>query len=57
MILIHSGNYFTDILGCILVGESFKEINHDGYLDVVNSKVTLSKLVTIAKKGFTLIIQ
>ena len=57
MILIHSGNYYRDILGCILVGESFKEINHDGYLDVVNSKVTLSKLVTIAKKGFTLIIQ
>lgn len=57
MILMHSGNYFTDILGCILVGESFKEINHDGYLDVVNSKVTFSKLVTIAKKGFTLKIQ
>jgi hypothetical protein len=57
MILIHSGNYFTDILGCILVGDSFKEINHDGYADIINSKVTLSKLVTIASKGFTLKIQ
>jgi hypothetical protein len=57
MILIHSGNYFTDILGCILVGDSLKELNNDGYLDVVNSKTTLSKLVKIATNGFTLTVQ
>ena len=57
MILIHSGNYFTDILGCILVGDSLKEINKDGYLDVLNSKITLSKIVKLASSGFTLKIQ
>jgi hypothetical protein len=54
MILIHYGNYFTDILGCILVGSAWSDINKDGYKDVVNSKMTLKKLVQIATKGFTL---
>jgi hypothetical protein len=57
MILIHSGNYFTDILGCILVGSCLTDINKDGYKDVVNSKVTLKKLAKIALQGFKLTIQ
>ena len=28
-ILIHSGNYYTDIRGCVLVGDSFQDINND----------------------------
>jgi hypothetical protein len=57
MILIHSGNYFTDILGCILVGSALSDINKDNYRDVVNSKVTLKKLSQLASKGFKLTIQ
>jgi len=43
-ILIHQGNYHTDIKGCIIVGSETKDINGDGLLDVVNSKNTLEKL-------------
>jgi len=54
-ILIHQGNYYTDILGCILLGRKFADINGDGYKDVVVSKKTIQKLVDIAgNDGFTL---
>lgn len=56
MILMHNGNYFTEILGCILVGSGLSDINKDGYKDVVNSKFTLKKLSKIASKGFQLTI-
>ena len=47
MIEIHAGNYYTDILGCILVGESHTDINGDGFRDVTNSKKTLKKLLQL----------
>ena len=56
-VLIHSGNYFTQILGCILVGSAHSDINKDGYKDVVSSRKTLDKLVKLAPEGFTLTIQ
>jgi hypothetical protein len=37
-ILIHHGNYASDIHGCILVGRSHIDINRDGNLDVTSSK-------------------
>jgi hypothetical protein len=43
-ILIHHGNYYSDIQGCILVGSHHKDINKDGHLDVVNSKKEMKKL-------------
>lgn len=55
-ILIHNGNYYTDILGCILVGNAHTDINGDGYRDVTSSKVTLQKLTSLAPKGFNLTI-
>lgn len=44
-ILIHRGNYFKDTLGCILVGDSFYDIDGDGHLDVRNSASTMTKLL------------
>lgn len=56
MILIHHGNYHTDILGCILVGTAHQDINKDGYRDVVNSKATMKKLVGVLPDDFQLVI-
>ena len=43
-ILIHSGNFYTDILGCILVGKGLKDINADGLKDVTNSRAAMADL-------------
>lgn len=53
-ILIHKGNYYTDILGCILVGDKFSDINKDGQIDVVNSGKTMEKLLKILPEKFNL---
>lgn len=55
-ILIHYGNFNTDILGCILVGAAHADINGDGFPDVTASKGTLAKLLKTAPDGFTLTI-
>lgn len=55
-ILIHSGNYFTQTRGCILVGDKLEDINNDGNLDVVNSKATLTRLNQILPNEFNLTI-
>lgn len=44
-ILIHSGNFMKDTLGCILVGEDFKDIDQDGFTDITSSKKILRKLL------------
>lgn len=51
-ILIHRGNFYTDILGCILIGDSFTDINNDGYLDVRNSANTVNHLVSLMPENF-----
>lgn len=56
-ILIHTGNYHTQILGCVLVGATLADINGDGELDVTSSRVTLNKILALAPKGFQLIVQ
>ena len=43
----HVGNYYSDIRGCILVGDDLRDINHDGIKDVVNSGNTFSKMKKI----------
>lgn len=56
-ILIHPGNYYTHTKGCILVGENHKhDINKDGVRDVIKSKITFEKILSIAPEHFKLII-
>lgn len=56
-IRIHPGNYFFDIEGCILLGDSYGDINKDKQTDVSNSRATIANFVSIMnKKDFTLII-
>ena len=47
-IQIHSGNYTSQILGCILVGDGIRWLNKDSIPDVTNSKATLKKLIKLA---------
>lgn len=45
-VFIHNGNYATgkpDTEGCILLGESYSDIDHNGQLDVLNSVDTVTK--------------
>jgi hypothetical protein len=57
MILIHSGNYHSDSLGCIIVGSDHKDIDKDGLVDVVNSKATLSRMFTTFPDRFKLLVK
>lgn len=45
-VLIHPGNYHTQILGCILPGRDHIDINGDGQLDVTSSKATMTELLS-----------
>ncbi len=51
-IQIHSGNYTSQIRGCILVGDSVKFLNDDQIPDVTNSKRTLKKLMSLLPDSF-----
>jgi len=44
-ILIHSGNFNADTKGCLLPGAGFSDINKDGCLDVLESRITLKWLL------------
>lgn len=45
-VLVHRGNYYTDIRGCILIGSGLTDINADGELDVTNSSSSMKKLMS-----------
>jgi len=53
---IHSGNYTSQILGCILVGDSIKWLNADEIPDVTNSVNTKRRLLAIAGSSGHIII-
>ncbi len=53
-ILIHSGNYFTQTEGCVLVGKELSDINKDGLQDVTNSANTLQSLNRLLPDKFEL---
>lgn len=56
-ILIHKGNFYTDIRGCILAGRGFKDLNKDGFIDVKYSTKTIEKLLEILPNNFNIEIQ
>ena len=45
-ILIHKGNYNKDTHGCILPGRELFDLNKDGLFDVVESGVTVEKVLS-----------
>lgn len=51
-ILIHAANFVRQLLGCVAVGDSFKDIDNNGLKDVTNSKATLKKLLSIMPNEF-----
>jgi len=55
-IRIHKGNYTSQIRGCVLVGESLKDINGDLIIDVANSTSAFDKLMEATPKVFKLVI-
>jgi len=58
LILFHKGNYHDDTRGCILPGLGFGDIDGDGYLDVVGSRLAMQKVFNIiGKNSFILTIQ
>ena len=54
LIRIHWGNYTSDILGCVIVGDSLRDINGDGVIDVTNSKATFAKMMKVLPDEFKL---
>lgn len=57
-VFIHPGNFYTDILGCILLGVKPADINGDGEIDVTASQVTVGGFMQfMGGKPFTLKIQ
>lgn len=51
-ILIHPGNYTSQILGCILPGTAHAYLNGDKTIDVVQSKAAMSRLLAYIQKTF-----
>lgn len=56
-ILFHPGNYTSQILGCLLPGESFVDLNKDGIPDITNTTATLKMLTAIMPPKFKLTIK
>lgn len=46
-IRIHSGNFYTQILGCMIIGNDLTDINNDGYQDVIDSRDALEELLLL----------
>lgn len=53
-ILVHWGNYHTDILGCILPGKGLADINKDGRLDVTSSRQAMKEMLAALPNEFDL---
>lgn len=56
-VCIHKGNHYTQIQGCILVGDKEVDINADGHKDVINSGKTFDTLMALLPDEFKLTIR
>lgn len=56
-ILVHRGNFHSQILGCVLAGLDLKDINKDGYKDVTSSVKAMKKLLKVVPSEFQLTIE
>lgn len=57
-IRVHSANFYSQLEGCIALGDALVDINADGELDTINSKKTIALFENfMQKKPFTLIIK
>ncbi len=57
-IRFHAGNFFFDLKGCIALGSGYSDINGDGKVDIINSRVVIRAFETLMnKKDFNLLIQ
>lgn len=57
-IRIHTANWWSQLNGCIALGDSFGNLNHDKQADLLNSKKTLAQFEQVMnKKSFTLIVK
>jgi hypothetical protein len=50
LILIHKGNYAKDTKGCVLVGSDFGDINKDGEMDLVGSKIVFDQIMQLLSR-------
>jgi|CXWL01.1.fsa_nt_gi hypothetical protein len=56
-IRIHSSNYYSQLQGCIALGDAHKDINGDGKADVPHSGATIAAFeLAMQKQNFTLIV-
>ena len=53
-ILIHKGNFYTDIEGCIIIGKDLSDIDNDGLVDVQDSAKAMQELKKIFLESFEL---
>lgn len=56
-ILIHPANKVTQLLGCIAPGTDLRDINNDGYLDVINSKKAMLEIMHALKDVDSVLIE
>ena len=56
-ILFHAGSFYTNTLGCVLVGRRHTDIDGDGLLDVTSSRQTMKELLEVLPDKFTLKIE
>jgi hypothetical protein len=56
-ILIHPANYVRQLLGCIAVGDSLRDIDGDGLDDVTNSRNTMNKILDLLPNSFEVVVE